>query len=330
MKKLALLLAWMAVVPCVTYAQDDDVYFIPSEDVTPVDDHASSYTPLTVDAADEVADHAGADYYSDSQIDAYNRRGNGTGTVQYGDYEADTSAQTEGSMTERLIRFHSPEINVYVSSPYYWDYYYDPVWWYSPGWAPCYSWSWGWAWAGPFWSWSWRWGWYDPFWGPTWGWGGWYDPFWRPPYWHHPLPPHHGGPGLRPYRGGRTIAGYTGRGGRNYGTFGSGSRGGSATYLRPSNRFGNNVQRPSQQGLNNRNNALRPSQQNNRRPTRTYNNSSTPTRPSGNRTFTPSRGSQFNRSQGTRSFGSPVISGGGRSYGGGGGMRGGGSRGGRR
>ena len=175
MKKLALLLAWMAVVPCVTYAQDDDVYFIPSEDVTPVDDHASSYTPLTVDAADEAADNAGADYYSDSQIDAYNRRGNGTDTVQYGDYEADTSAQTEGSMTERLIRFHSPEINVYVSSPYYWDYYYDPVWWYSPGWAPCYSWSWGWAWAGPFWSWSWRWGWYDPFWGPTWGWGGWYD-----------------------------------------------------------------------------------------------------------------------------------------------------------
>ena len=118
MKKLALLLAWMAVVPCVTYAQDDDVYFIPSEDVTPVDDHASSYTPLTVDAADEAADNAGADYYSDSQIDAYNRRGNGTDTVQYGDYEADTSAQTEGSMTERLIRFHSPEINVYLLGPH--------------------------------------------------------------------------------------------------------------------------------------------------------------------------------------------------------------------
>lgn len=88
-------------------------------------------------------------------------------------------------MTQRLIRFHAPEVNVYVSSPYYWDYYYDPVWYYSPYWRPCYSWSFGWAWGGPYWSWGWG-GWYDPFWGPSWGWGGWYDPFWRPPYWHHP------------------------------------------------------------------------------------------------------------------------------------------------
>lgn len=324
MKKLALLFALLTAVPSATFAQDD-VYFIPSKDVTP-ERNESSYSPID-ESETEPAPTVG--YYTDSQIDQYNRRGEGVEEAAAAESAdlTDTAAIGEGSMTQRLIRFHAPEVNVYVSSPYYWDYYYDPVWYYSPYWRPCYSWSFGWAWGGPYWSWGWG-GWYDPFWGPSWGWGGWYDPFWRPPYWHHPLPPHHG-PGFNPRpNAGRTIAGYTGRTGRNYGSFGSTGRGGSPTYLRPSNNFGG--QRRPSSGVVNRNPSTRPSNQSGNLPTRTYNNSNTQTRPSSNRSYTPSRSEGYSRPSGSRSYGSPVISGGGRSYGGGGGMRGGGSRGGRR
>lgn len=323
MKKLALLLALMAAVPCVTFAQDD-VYFIPSKDVTP-ERNESSYSPID-ESETEPAPTVG--YYTDSQIDEYNRRGAGSEKADAAAVEEadDTASIGDGSMTQRLIRFHAPEVNVYVSSPYYWDYYYDPIWYYSSYWRPCYSWSWGWGWASPYWSLSWGWGgWYDPFWGPSWGWGGWYDPFWRPPYWHHP----HYGPGIvtRP-NAGRTIAGYTGRTGRNYGSFGRTNRGGSASYLRPSNSFGGN-RRPSST-IFNRNSSTRPSGQIENLPTRTYNNSSnTQSRPSTSRSYTPSRSSgSYSRPSGGRSYGSPVMSGGGRSYGGGGGMRGGGMRGG--
>ncbi len=266
-------------VPLSLLAQDD-MYFVPSsKKAEPVVEQVV-YNPHYEDAPRDV--------------DEYNRRGVYNMPADSVQEQAETETDDAGmSCTERIIMFHSPSVGIYVSSPYYWDFCYDP-WWYSP-------------WYGSYWGWR-SWWWYDP-WYPHWGWG--------PPYWGPARPPHHivhVGDKVGQWRPGPT-GGYV-RYGNNYRTssaqrysatgrnFSTGGRSQNAVNRRFTTGR-RNFNAGSQNGLNtglNRNNNT------NRR-------MSTPD--NAGRSFTP------NRSFGTpsRSMGAPARSmgaprGGGRSFGG--------------
>lgn len=354
MKKLILLAICCA--PVITgYAQDDDVYFVPSkksnptEDVTPRALTPSTVIPLTNDTHDydNWAEHRGNGHWD---VDAYNRRG----AWQEGLRDSlatdsiDDVPTAEGDCTARIVRFHSPRAGVIVSSPYYADVvdvwmdpwyinpWYSPWSWYTPWYDRWYT-SWYGGWYGWGWSCGWGWNYYPGWWypGPSWGWGGWH---------HH----HHWYPG---WGGGHNYwagnigprGGYVGRYGRGgaYDTARpSGNRSGytrgntrngryntTTGNVRPSRNFGNttNGTRPSRTFNNRTTNDRQPSRTfnnnnrttNDRQPSRSFNNTNRTISPSGGRS---SVGAQPSRGS---SFGGG-HSGGGRSFGGSG------SRGGRR
>lgn len=331
------------------YAQDDDVYFVPSSKAETEEKETytaprSSYTTIDEDERFGESNWAEGRTGGNRDVDDYNRRGR---NYKGGDADSVQDRQSydegyddgyeDGSFTSRLVRFWSPRAGVYVSSPYYMDYYdlcyYDP-WYYGYG-SP---WSWGWSgwygwgsWYGwrPYYSslyWGWGWGgWYDPWWGGGWHHGhGWYPSHWYPSNAQRgPLGGYiaYGGrrgsgatgtAGNRTHYSGRPSSsfGYTGRGNGGRGTFGtSGSR--------PSRNFGNSTRPSRNYGTNGFGN--RSDKSGTSRPSRSFGNSE-PSRSSNRSSFSsPSRSSgSFNRG----SFG-----GGGRSGGfGGGGSRGGGGR----
>ncbi len=296
-KYLTLLILALAVTT--VHAQDDDVYFVPSKSSQAQSTQQgttrpkSHYTPITEDTYD--ADNWAAGRGNNGwDVDAYNRRTQATDTAsnisgQDAPYADDEN--TDGSYTSLLVRFHSPRIGVYVSSPYYsvlTDYYWaDP--WLSPWYGGFYYSSW--------YGWGWNWGW--PYYGPAYAWNPWWDYGWgwRPPHFWHPG--HQPSWAYRPIprRGTSTY-----RPSRDYlaGNRGSMTRP-SRNYYNPSNI--------SNRTFNDRNYS------NQTRPSRSYGNNSRST------TTTPSR--SFGNSGGSttpsRSFSQP--SGGGRSFGGGGGGR---------
>ncbi len=353
MKQTLLLLA-MSLAALGSYAQDDDVYFVPSSKNEVSTPSAStpgrhSYTPETNGSADAYDHSSWADGRGTGgrDVDDYNRRGrNYKQHVEATDSDSPQDlydqgyddGYEDGSYTARIVRFWSPRPGVYVSSPYYLDYYdlaYDP-WYYgygSPwswgwsgwygwgswyGWRPYYSWSWGWGWHG---------GWYDPWWGgPYWGWNG----GWRPGHW---IPDGaQRGPvgGWIAYSGRRGYGGVTNTTGRNSITTGRTSLGrtswGAGNGRGTSRNFGfnrNDSRTPSTGtstgrgtsrlarifgvgGSGNNNSST-----NNRAPQRTFN---TPSR-SDSRSF----GGSGTFSAPSRSSFGGGVSGGGRSFGGGGG-----------
>ena len=173
MKKSLLLLA-LCLGSLSTYAQDDDVYFVPSskDKVQSNDTYTapgrSSYSPISGNEDNSTfqsSNWANGRGNGKWNVDDYNRRGR-----NYKSNVSDTldNQQTynqgyedgyeDGSCTARIVRFCSPRAGIYVSSPYYLDYYdlcYDPFYYgYGSPWSI--SWS-GW-----------------------WGWGSWYG--WRPYY----------------------------------------------------------------------------------------------------------------------------------------------------
>ena len=328
-----------------TYAQDDDVYFVPSskdrvETQQPTSLGQSSYTGISDEEADQQtfqsshwADNRGCGKWD---VDAYNRRGRNYKGSHYATTNDSTSAQSQaqsprstyddgyedgyedGYYTSRLVRFWSPRVGVYVSSPFYWDYYdlcYDPFYygyaspWYGWGWSGWYGWgSWyGWR---PYYAWGWGSPWYAPWWGPG---HGFYPGHWIP---------------SNAQRG--PVGGYIAYGG---------SRGaGQANGQR--NNFGFSNTRSSsswgslnkgQNGRTNYGNATRPSRQFgiSSQPSRSYNNRQQPSqrtdqqRPSrsfGNTPSSPSRSFSM-PSRSTGGFSGGGSFGGGRSFGGGGGGR---------
>ena len=113
MKNLILLL--MMLVPIGTFAQVDDMYFIPKKKgkstVVVSDDSGSSQER----------------FYTGGQtmdVDAYNRRYNESDyetdyesdVTEYDDYSDD---DTDYIYSSRIVRFHSPR-KVLLSSPWYW------------------------------------------------------------------------------------------------------------------------------------------------------------------------------------------------------------------
>jgi len=182
MKKYLFLLMTLLVTTG-AYAQDDDVYFVPSkkaEKASRRDVGSSYYTPISEDENFESSNWAAGRGNGGRDVDSYNRRGNYSAnesdSVEYDD------VYVAGDYTSRIVRFHSPRIGIYVSSPFYADYYdywYDPF--FGPAWCGWGDWY-GWGWRPyPYWAYlpGWSYPWHYP-WGPSWGW----HPGW-------PRPPHH-------------------------------------------------------------------------------------------------------------------------------------------
>lgn len=313
MKKWILLLISMCVASSFCHAQDDDVYFVPSgSKQEPVKKVAPArYAPIAPE--ENASEDWSAGRVSGRDVDDYNRRGMSARKDTLPAAEADVlDAEQGGTYTARLVRFHSPRVGVYVSSPFYVDYYdywYDP--WYDSwayGYWPGFHVGWwpGWGWR-PYWN-SW-WGWHRPWWDYTWGW---HYPVWGAPSWsvsQRPSRPMAAGrvTSYRPsrdYAASRVNGGNTNRnnsGNRPSRTYGNG------TNSRPSRTYGNGTTgRPSRnfgtQGTSGRDNTL-PS----RSGSRTFGNSSNQS----NRSYSaPSNGSSG------RTFGTGAGSG--RSFGGGG------------
>lgn len=330
MKRIFLSLIALCTVATGSFAQDDDLYFVPSRSAkTKVTASSgvpsSSYQPIETSPESHWAEGRGNGHWD---VDAYNRRGAYADSLA-GDslhqamYADSLSLYADGSgydCTNRIIRFHSPSPGVYVSSPYYADFYYDSYWY-----DPWFHSSWYWGVYDPWWGWGYG---YSPYWYSGWrGWYGWYDPWYHPwydPYWHPGggYHPHHPGPkpgyagngGRRGPTGGNVYYSHQGSK-RGYSSTGSRYRSGN----RDSRNGGyNSSYRPSRNYGTNSGSSNRSSRSSSSTPSRSYNSGSS------SRSYsTPSYNSGSSRSSGSYSSG---RSGGGRSFGGGGG----GSRGGRR
>ncbi len=219
-------------------AQDiyDDIYYNPKNDkkaantAAAVRQEPKKYASVT-QIPRRVSDYPPADTYqfvTDGvmrDVDEYNRRG----IFATDEPAAAATADTLGNFTytQRIERFHDPdvivastdptlaqvyyaqpveEVNIYINNPGgYWGGYWGSRW--TPAWTWGSSWAWGWT--SPSWYWntwspyygyygwgpslSWSWGWAGPSWG--WGWGG---PAWSWGWGNRPPMPPVAGPSHRP------------------------------------------------------------------------------------------------------------------------------------
>ncbi|MDY2623848.1 MAG: hypothetical protein SOV62_05075 [Alloprevotella sp.] len=310
MKKILSLMLLAAVGFMPATAQDDDVYFVPSKSSKTSQKDRSNFSSQ----AERIPVEASNTYdnlyeMSDRDIDAYNRRYAVTDSIDAADDYAEDNE--EGTYTRRLVRFHSPTVGVYVSSPYYdvvADYYwYDPwfsPWYYSPFYGPSYAWTWS-PWAYDwYWGWGWHTWWHDPWYHHHHHY--WYDTAWRPSF--------NGRPG-----NGRYIDTYrrvtADRPSRNY-NYASGT---TTSRTRPSRSYNTSTSGADRAGRQ-FGNSSNSSQRSSRSFSGSGNSSQSTQRNYGT---TPSRG-MGNSSVGSRSFGSGSSVGSGHSMGGSRSMGGGG------
>lgn len=207
----------VACLPWLAMAQNDDLYFVPTETGTQAvtkqtteTSTAYSFSPASTVVVKDVDGNV-------RDIDEYNRRytsRDNTFSVQndtlyiaekpYGErgewINGFDGSQADYEYAMRIIRFRSPAYAIPVSSPFYWDVVYSlPSWDWNiyedgiyayvfPTYTNPWWWDWWWYWgiSGP----RWYWGWYSPWYYGSWYWSG----YWGP--WHH----HHyawGGAGWR-------------------------------------------------------------------------------------------------------------------------------------
>ncbi len=201
MKRL-LLTTMIVALPVFMMAQDDDMYFVPSQKPTQTTDVRYDNSQLRTSATG-ISSPGVAVYNTRSRDDdEYNRRysayggtfqasGQGdslTAEVETVDDSGASYNDEDYYYSRRILRFRSPRVGIAISSPWYWDlvysygaydYLYDDIYFYDPFFWN-YGWSYGWSW-GPWNSWyGGIWGWHRPYHWCYWGWG---------PGWHHP----HGG-----------------------------------------------------------------------------------------------------------------------------------------
>lgn len=246
--RLLIVLAIIAVTSTVSVAQnyyDDDIYYDASKAKKEqnkqvkkqnVNEKQGYYTSGKVSHVS----YPSADTYVvpdgslNMDVDAYNRRGQ---FLVSDSVAADQSPMEDFAYTQRIERFHNPDIvygsdddelkhvysyamqqpqniNIYVVDNDPWSYY-GPSWswrygnpWYWNTWGPSWGWSWSWnSWAwDPYWSWSvgwgpsWSWGWR-----PSWSWTpGWGHSWCGPVHAWHPVRPSTSRP-YRPIVGGSTA-----------------------------------------------------------------------------------------------------------------------------
>lgn len=351
----------LLIVPAFTWAQEDDIYFVPKKKAAKTEQVPASarrYKDVEIIYTDDT-DDADISGISGSRrdVDEYNRRGPRSRSYQLpGDdtlyvltdstaittrrmandiysqgYDEGYADGEDYAISRRLGRFGYGSV---YASPWYYSYY-DPFYYdyYDPWWG------WGGYHVGYY-------GWHRPYWGYTWGWG--YDPYWYGGYygWHRPY--YYGGYYGRGYRGGRSYGwrgnnrqpGYTGRSGGSYyrggrsgnyshgGRSSYGTRGGQVTTRGTGRSGGGNVIQGNATG---RSNSSYGRSAGSTSSSRSYTPSTSTSRSSSSRSYTPSTStSRSGGSFGGGSFGgsSGRSGGGGFSGGGGGGGRSGG-RGGR-
>lgn len=322
MKRYSVLMILSLCLHCAGFAQDDDVYFVPSKSQKVETTVKSQKSAVALSQQNATKDY---DNWADGRnnrgwdVDAYNRRGGKTVTSV--DSIQEVEEPSEGAYTTRIVRFHSPRIGVYVSSPYYVDVfdYWGPSWYTSPWYYDWYGPSWYAGWWGRPWYGSWCIGvgwphywhsWYHPWYDYAWGWGSsWHG---VPSWYRHGngryLDPNHRVTNYRPTRNyayNNRRPGYMPS--RSYGRT-------------PSRSYGTVSNQPSSN-----------------RPSRNYGNTSTPSRNynNSNSSRQPSRSNSDVRS--SRSYGTPSQNSGGnrggsysapsRNFGGGRSVGGGASRG---
>lgn len=313
MKRYSVLMILSLCLHCAGFAQDDDVYFVPSKSQkveTTVKSQKSAVALSQQNATQDYDNWADGRNNRGWDVDAYNRRGGKTVTSV--DSIQEVEEPSEGAYTTRIVRFHSPRIGVYVSSPYYVDVfdYWGPSWYTSPWYYDWYGPSWYAGWWGRPWYGSWCIGvgwphywhsWYHPWYDYAWGWGSsWHG---VPSWYRHGngryLDPNHRVTNYRPTRNyayNNRRSGYTPS--RSYGR--TPSRNYGTVNNRPSRNYGN-TSTPSR-NYNNSNSSRQPSRSNSDvRSSRSY---GTPSQNSGG-----NRGGSY--SAPSRNFG------GGRSVGGG-------------
>lgn len=313
MKRYSVLMILSLCLHCAGFSQDDDVYFVPSKSQkveTTVKSQKSAVALSQQNATQDYDNWADGRNNRGWDVDAYNRRGGKTVTSV--DSIQEVEEPSEGAYTTRIVRFHSPRIGVYVSSPYYVDVfdYWGPSWYTSPWYYDWYGPSWYAGWWGRPWYGSWCIGvgwphywhsWYHPWYDYAWGWGSsWHG---VPSWYRHGngryLDPNHRVTNYRPTRNyayNNRRSGYTPS--RSYGR--TPSRNYGTVNNRPSRNYGN-TSTPSR-NYNNSNSSRQPSRSNSDvRSSRSY---GTPSQNSGG-----NRGGSY--SAPSRNFG------GGRSVGGG-------------
>ena len=152
MKRLFAILILATCFASWSFAQDDDVYFVPTKARKAAEAkklQERQQRRLQSDYEYIQNQGYGADAFRDNDnwasgrvgqrnVDEYNRRQATPDTS----YVPDAGYDEEGVYTSRLIRFHSPRVGVVVSSPYYgfWVDCYDP--WLTPWDADFYYSSW--------------------------------------------------------------------------------------------------------------------------------------------------------------------------------------------
>lgn len=310
MKKSLVILLMTGLTLSSVHAQDDDVYFIPSDEKkssVKVKQNAmrSEYTEIQGEDYDTEYNNWADGRSSNRSIDEYNRRGNSQDSEVVPDEQTYIEDDAyDNSCTVRLVRFHSPRVAVLVSSPYYYDYYYN--WydtWYWDDWYYDY-------WYRPWYSWSYRpWNYYY-----GWGYSPWYRNSW---YYGWGYYPHHHNWAW--YGGGRPHGGYHYGGGLdNYhrhdrGITQRGPVGGSRSFSRDGNTNANGSTQPTRRSF---------AGQNDGTTTRTYGNGTSRTYGNGSqsngrtygngsttRTTTRSYGNSSDNSAGSRSYGNSSSSG---------------------
>lgn len=138
MKRLFAILILATCFASWSFAQDDDVYFVPTKARKAAEAkklQERQQRRLQSDYEYIQDQGYGADAFRDNDnwasgrvgqrnVDEYNRRQATPDTS----YVPDAGYDEEGVYTSRLIRFHSPRVGVVVSSPYYglWVDCYDP------------------------------------------------------------------------------------------------------------------------------------------------------------------------------------------------------------
>ena len=125
MKKIFPLLLLAASVSLPLHAQDDDVYFVPSKSKKEVrTDYRPAVRQSEVDMLETSAGTSvtSRSMISEDDVDAYNRRYRPADTLSSAaveDVDDAANYSSSESYTLRLVRFHSPSVGVWVSSPYY-------------------------------------------------------------------------------------------------------------------------------------------------------------------------------------------------------------------
>ena len=150
MKRFLIIL--LSLVPLLSMAQDDDMYFTSRKKkaatrttATGSSTTRSTYYNNTVGTtgqgdSDIYTDNSTVSYNNSARSDdEYNRRYAGSGTASDGyqqgngsstDYDEEDLTNADNNEVDyrysrRLLRFHSPNVVVTISSPYYWDLVYD-------------------------------------------------------------------------------------------------------------------------------------------------------------------------------------------------------------